>query len=1093
MMLRLLAFTAALFFCAPAQAHAAFLIPIVATALAVSTAVAEVIVTVGLMALSYGLSWAASKLFPPPGMDIGGAELDLRVDATVPQSLIVGTAVTAGSLVYAEVYGKRGKIDNSDLIRIFAIADHACTAISKSYVEDVERVTTPQVGGDPEKSFSTDAGNRGEIVDGYNFKLAIKFYLGDQTAADDLAVLALGTHPDRPWGADKIGRGRTYAREHAIYDQDVLTSPPRWRFVVDGIKLYDPRKDTTVGGSGAHRFNDLTTHEFTRNLIVIAYNILRGIRVTDADGVPQHFYGLEGTAAANLPLDNWFAAMNEADVVIDGEPQFHGGMEIKVSDAPLDVVKQIMRACDGRFTEVGGVYKAYVGAPGLPVITIDDGVLRADDGDDFNPILPLTQRVNYVTATYMEPGDGWNPKVAPPRGNSDYEAEDGRRIEADLNLPLVQSAAHMQRLQLQMLNRSRRQRRHAIPLPPSCYGIEPGDVIEWNSDRNGYVEKLFEVDAVDILPNLNSTVSLIEVDPADYDWNGETDFVDQLATSLVVDRPSPKVIVGFDVEAIKIVGDNGIEKPGLRVAWGAPEDGDVSAVQWQFRRTSAPSDISEGKTNDVAALQVLLVGGFQSATSYDVRARFESFNGYSADWSLWQTVATPQCGEVNLSVLTAAVNDLIAGGQKALQDAMQEAQQLVASLSAAQDGQNWLDKVETRRLLSVARDDLSASIEEVETVALSTDAALTSYTTTASARFAENEANIVINATGIATLNASFSSYQTTVSARFATNETNIAANTANISTNTTALATLNSSFASYQVTVDARFDTNEADISTNASAISTLDTSFSSYQTTVNAHLGSLDASVSTNSSAIATVDGKLAATATLTTNVSGKISGFKNYNDGTTSLFDIEADKFRVGRAGVTGGTFIDVFSVQTVSGASAIAMKAPLYADLIFLKRMAADNQWGYEKLETGATGARAKQTHAQAALGSWTVNTFTDLVSTTIDVKSGEIEIRYSTTQLNLQRTGTTVGITGQFVFRLLIDNNPEQDFTVIVQEARTAGSYLFVMPFQLPIWQKTGLSVGIHTVKIQGKRDIVFQSPSTVEAGLLRVEELRKAA
>lgn len=650
--LRLALVAAALTFASPKRAEAAFLIPIVAAVVG-SEIVATIIVTVAAFAANYGVSWALAKLNPPK-VDVGGAQLDMRVDGTLPQSFIAGRAVTAGSLAHGETYGKRGKIDNSDCIRIISISDAPVTAISQSYCEDQLVTTQPQVGGDPEKAFSTDAGNRGQLVDGYNFKLAIQFYLGDQTAADPLAVAALGTHPERPWGADKIGRNRAYMREHAIFDQEVLSSLPRWRFVVDGIRLYDPRKDSTVGGSGPHRFGDLATHEFSKNLQLIAYNILRGIRVADADGVPRHLYGLEDTPAANLPLDNWFAAFNEADATIDGEPQYHGGLEIFISDEPLDVVKQIMRACDGRLSEVGGIYKAYVGAPGLPVATIDDGVLRANDGDEFRPVKPLMQRVNYVTATYMEPGDSWNPKVAPPRGDAAMEAADRRRLEADLNLQLVQSARHIQALQQRALDRSKRERAHTIPLPPELFGIEPGDALEWNSDRNDYVEKLFEVDSVSIASNLNSVVTLIEVDHADYD---PPVLIDQPSTSLVVDRPAPKVIVGFDVEAILDAGDNGGEVPAFRISWDAPEDGDISALRWQLRLTAQPDDVTSGNSADVAAGAVILRGGLQSLTSYQARVKFESANGYPADWSLWKTVTTLQAQIPGLDLVDGAVTE----------------------------------------------------------------------------------------------------------------------------------------------------------------------------------------------------------------------------------------------------------------------------------------------------------------------------------------------------------------------------------------------------------------------------------------------------
>ncbi len=45
-------------------------------------------------------------------------------------------------------------------------------------------------------------------------------------------------------------------------------------------------------------------------------------------------------------------------------------------------------------------------------------------------------------------------------------------------------------------------------------------MIDWTSTRNGYVGKAFEIGQVGIDPmSLCTTLSLREVDPADYDWS----------------------------------------------------------------------------------------------------------------------------------------------------------------------------------------------------------------------------------------------------------------------------------------------------------------------------------------------------------------------------------------------------------------------------------------------------------------------------------------------------------------------------------------------------------------------------------------------
>lgn len=764
----IVAFALCLAWTAPAEAF--FLVGVVASALAVSTAVATVIVAVGSVALSLGVSWVSQKLLASDqpqeaAQDVGGVELDLRADVDVPQSFIVGRAVTAGSLIYAETYGKRGEIDNSDLIQIIAMSDAPVTGFYQTYAENQPVALTPLSGGSG--TTGVGAANRGFGVEaGYDFKIAFALYNGTALTSDALTLAALGSHPERPFTSDMVGRGVAWVRVHTVYDREKMTGPLPYRFVVDGIPLYDPRKDTTVGGAGAHRFGDLATHEFTRNLAVIIYNILRGIRVADHTGTPRHFYGLENTPAANLPLDNWFAAMNEADVVIDGEPQYHGGAEVSTATEPLETIRAILKCCDGRLSELGGIYKLRIGAPGLPVLSFDDGVLRANEGDEFKPILALEQRVNYVTGKYTAPEDGWVPKVAAPRLDADMETEDGRRLYADIDAPWVQSAAHIQRLQKQMLLRSRRARRHTIPLPPAAFGLEPGDIVEWNSERNGYVDKLFEVESAVLHSNLNSTVSLIEIDPADYDWDGETDYIEQPVGSLITNRPAPKIIEGFDAQPYIHEGANGVSRAAVLVTWDAPEDGDLDTVQVQYRRPAFIGDFATASTDEPEAEQMVIVAALTPATPYQVRGRFTSFNGFATEWSLWIDVTTPDVRVIQaelsrqLDAVVRQVNEQLAPFLALVRDELEQ-------LSIALDGQAASTFEREGRLITGVGATAAAATAKVQQALIAiadVNQALAafitiveaSYATTASVNTATSEAIT----TAVATANAALTTFQ---------------------------------------------------------------------------------------------------------------------------------------------------------------------------------------------------------------------------------------------------------------------------------------------------------------------------------------------
>lgn len=761
----------------------ALALPLIGAAIAgafFTGAAATIVGTIITVGLAVGLSYVASTFLgkgeqqqqqQDQSRDVGGIELDIRVDAEVPQQLLVGRAVTAGSLVYAATYGTRGEIDNSDLIEIIALADHPVTLLREVYIEGERAVLrdsgtdrgylvdgyTGIIGGAQtaaEEFFEGISGSRvmlagpalyGQMLEQNLLQqkadlLAIQFFDGTQTVADSYAVGTLSAR-EQPWTANHVGRGVAYARTHSIYDRELVPGRFRWKFVVDGIALYDPRKDSTVGGSGSHRWMQPATYEWTDNPVVIAYNILRGIYVEG-----EIFYGLEGTDASQLPLDVWFAAANECDVAVargDGttEKQYTCGAEISVDTEPLETIRALLKTCGGRLSEIGGVYKVYVGAPGLPVASITDGALLANREDSFKPVLGLEKRINYLTGTYTSPTDGWLPKVAPPREVEEWREEDGRRLPADLQAPMVQSWSQMQRLMLQMLQRARQQRKHTVPLGPGAFQIEPGDIIEWDSERNGYDDKLFEVDAVDYEPNLNVTLQVTEVDPDDYDWDTLFE-LPEADGRLVTLLPAAKVITGFDAEGIVFHGDLGTRRPAIRVTWTPPEDDDLVTVRWQLRVAADPTNFTSGSTDDVAAGSLIIAdGGLQSLTNYQVRARFESFNGWGTEWSLWINVQTPDA-RIVAADFEESLWQILNGYRNELQRNTERVQAQLGKLLTELTSNTQLDKQQLKREIVRQVGQATAFFREEIDVAVGPESALAQQLVELGAAIENVEANL---------------------------------------------------------------------------------------------------------------------------------------------------------------------------------------------------------------------------------------------------------------------------------------------------------------------------------------------------------------
>ena len=304
---------------------------------------------------------------------------------------------------------------------------------------------------------------------------------------------------------------------------------PELLFELDGARLYDPRRDSSVGGSGPQRWSNPATWSgfgdpACENPIVQIYNIMLGLR----DPVTaEHLWGGTDILQRDLPLASWFAAMNECDALMPAgdsgleEPQYRSGIEIALEDEtePADVIDELLKSCQGQIAEAAGAWVIRAGPPGAAVFAFSDDDVIVTSPEELDPFPGLDQVWNGVSARYPEPEDGWAEREAPIRLNAGYRAEDGGRLRvAPLQFPTVGYRAQVQRLMASALKDGRRFRRHSVVLPPEARALGPLDVVEWTSARHGYDAKQFTVDLLEDLPNGCVALALREIDPSDYDF-----------------------------------------------------------------------------------------------------------------------------------------------------------------------------------------------------------------------------------------------------------------------------------------------------------------------------------------------------------------------------------------------------------------------------------------------------------------------------------------------------------------------------------------------------------------------------------------------
>lgn len=536
------------------------------------------------------LSLAGQLLQKKPAVKSNGIQTEQTTTGDVtPQKFVVGTYALEGHAI-APAYSRLNA--NTILTYILEVSNIPVEGLTGRIIIDGEYAT---ISEDP------PAGRAGvetaNAIDGFlengRDHAWLWFEDGSQTSAHPHLVESYGEHPDRPWTADHKLLGSAYAIVEFVFDPDFFNALPAVRFEVNGIKLYDPRKDTTVGGSGSHRWVDQTTWEFSKNPQVINYNILRGITLPTGD-----IFGGQ-VPAEDLPLDNWFAAMNECDVLIGDRVQYEAGFEINTNDMePFDVINEMNRASFAQMSEFGGVYRVRVGAPSEAVLSLTDDDFVITEPSSYDPFPGLANTFNAITGTYVEPNDVWQGRAADAVLNTEWEAEDGnRRLTIDMGLPAVSNKSQAQQLLTAYIKDQRRFRVHRMALPPSFALLEPLDTISWTSEINGYTDKVFEiVEVEDRTDTMIQFVTVRERDAGDVEWTTEQDVPQPAAFNHFTDPAEAIPTLGIPADQItafiRVVREAVQNVISITVTSSRPDD--VYRVEVQYLKTGDAEWVSMG-------------------------------------------------------------------------------------------------------------------------------------------------------------------------------------------------------------------------------------------------------------------------------------------------------------------------------------------------------------------------------------------------------------------------------------------------------------------------------------------------------------------
>lgn len=480
--------------------------------------------------LGVGVSLLGGAVFEPRAQRFGrsgpaGQSVMVR-SATEPQKVIYGRAKVSGPLNW---FGAAGDSDNFLYYSIVVVdADREIDGYEKLHIDEHVIDIATQVDGNgmvTHPRFVDADGNR---------LVWCKFYRGtqDQVADQELKV-AFPQH----WNDSREGKGTAYfivRLQRDLSEGGANTDNPTanvWHkgapreiaVTVRGFRVYDPAKDSTAGGSGAHRADDPTTWEWSNNPALcmrdyLADNYLGpGYR---AESLPAPYYAAQAAISA------------EAVTVPDGnggtvtQPRYTvNGWQPTDDDARV-VLESMMTSCHGAYIDAEGLHRVAVGAWATPDHDIDETWLAA--GISINPAASSDEIYNFVRGRYTSEAEEWQLVEYPPRGSAAFETADGgRRWTRDFDLEWTTDVYAAQRLAVIELKRGRNQVMLQFRANSKAMQVALWDTCRVSFEALGYFEKTFR--CIHIKINPGGVVDLLLREEQASDWTYDLPELDEVS------------------------------------------------------------------------------------------------------------------------------------------------------------------------------------------------------------------------------------------------------------------------------------------------------------------------------------------------------------------------------------------------------------------------------------------------------------------------------------------------------------------------------------------------------------------------------------
>jgi len=436
------------------------------------------------------------------------------------------------------------------------------------------------------------------------------------------------------WGSNHKLSGVAYLAFKFTWNQDVFGSLPEVKVILKGKKIYDPRLDSTKGGSGSHREDTASTWTYNENSALCLLDYLRNARY--GKGLPNTAFETNYDsfkASANI-CDTQVTPYTSAPADID---LFQTNLVIDTEQKVIDNVKELLNPMRAIFTYTQGKYFLIIENTGTSSLSLNsDNIIGGIKifGEKKNT------KYNRVIGTFVNPDKEWQEDTItfPPADDSGLPvgdryatllAEDnGTQLEGNFTFQGITNPYQAEELCEIILRRSRNALAVEVMVTSEALNLTIGDLVDLTYSTGGFSAKLFRIYGLSI--NTDSTVSLKLIEHQDnfYTWTSKA-LAPTIADTVLPNPNSVSAPVSVTLSDQLIQYSDGVVITALDVAIGASPDSFVDYYQVEYKLSTEANYIIAGQGSGLTHRILNVIDGL----IYNVRVKAFNTLGSSSTYT----------------------------------------------------------------------------------------------------------------------------------------------------------------------------------------------------------------------------------------------------------------------------------------------------------------------------------------------------------------------------------------------------------------------------------------------------------------------------